>query len=322
MAVNNVWGRIKNAVPGVPVANAYFLSGAGGGFIPFARPDSKIFMVSPSTGNTDKLNVLDGIPYSTLAQVLDPTQPTEALLNSRDIIVLLEDITEVNLQTPAGVNFVRILSPNPVQRYARWKSDNSAHPNIAIRGTGWSIENIYFPGGTAAACVYLQRDATYNGSDSKILNCVFNSGSCAIENNGACSNIEISGCRFINVRGGTATQTGAIVCTGTSQAVATNLDIHDNEFYDCDYNIAHSMSRSMVRNNFFQGTGQDGAATQVIDLTFNAAQGAFNLVMGNYLGKPNANYNNAGGFRSDANTPWVHNFATDQVEYSASGVTA
>ena len=242
-----------------------------------------------------------------------------------DTIILVGPTTfdESGIETPAGVDNVSIIGMGNVPRSTRWRSNNNAaSPHITLRGSGWTIRNVYFAGGTADYCVELLRDATYNSSETRIIDCIFNGGSGHIQSNGGVANVQIRGCRFINARGGTATIPGAIIATSTAQAVPTNWEIIGNRFYNCNDVINCGMSRSMVLHNWFQATGHDGAATRVLCLADVGAgsAGDYNIVAHNFLGVAAAVVYNDDAtlkFQDGANSLWADNYATDQVDYGA-----
>lgn len=237
---------------------------------------------------------------------------------SRDAIFFRGDVNESGLTTPTGIDFVSIIGAGNQPRSNRWRNTaNAAEPHITLRKTGWSLHNIYFAGGTADYAVELLRDATWNSSETRILDCVFNGGSGHIQSNGGVANVIIARNRFINARGGTATTPGAIIGTSTAQAVPTNWVIRDNEFYNCARMIACSMSRSMVYGNKLQSVGHDGEAEDdgKLNLNFNSNQGDYNMVMHNVLGMAAASITEANGYEDGANSVWVDNYADDAVDY-------
>lgn len=254
--------------------------------------------------------------YSTIASAV-------AACVDGDTILLTPgtDYDEKGINTPQGVDFVSIIGMGNQPRSTRWRnSANTASPHITLRGSGWTLRNIYFAGGTADYCVELLRDATYNASESRILGCIFNGGSGHIESNGGVSNVIIDGNRFINARGGSATTPGAIIATSTAQAVPTNWVVSNNMFFNCNDVINCGMSRSLVTRNTFQATGHDGAATRVLclaDVT-NGSPGDYNFVTQNVLGVAGAVvYNNDATlkFQDGANSVWADNYANDAVDY-------
>ncbi len=292
-----------------------FSNGISSFGIPVIGGGVGVFSIPPSKKGIRRVGANQ--KYGTIASAVADCQSGDTIL-----LVGPGDFTESGISTPSGVTNVAIIGMGNVQRSTRWKNSNAAEPFITVNASGWTFWNIYFAGGTAGPCIKLLRDASNNASESRIMSCIFNGGSCHIENTGACSNVRIEGNRFINARGGTATTPGAIVCNGTAQAVATNVQIINNEFYNCQNLIAHSMSRSMVYGNKFQATGHDGAATQVCNLVFNSAQGDYNMVMHNVLGVAGAVvYDNDATlkFQDGGNSVWADNYANDAVDYGLPG---
>lgn len=280
-------------------APAGAIPGLGGGFPMPAKPRGRVLIVGSSQ------------QYGTIASAVSKAIDGDTILLSP-----YADYSEDNISTPTGIDHVTVIGMGNVPRATRWKSPaNAANPFITVNGTGWVFQNIYFAGGTSGPCIKFLRDASHNASEGRVVGCVFNGGSAHIENTGACSNLAILGNRFINARGGTATTPGAIVCNGTAQAVATNLWIEGNQFYDCDAAIAHSMSRSLIKGNFFQAIGHDGAATNTLNLIFNSAQGDYNTVIWNSLGEAVLNIDTGHGFKDGANSVWSGNLVNDQAAY-------
>lgn len=246
-----------------------------------------------------------------------------------DTIVLTgpEDYDESGILTPAGVDNVSIIGSGNVPRSTRWRnSANADEPMITVRGTGWLFQHIYFAGATKQACIRFLKDATYNASESRVLGCVFNGGTCHIEHRAVAvsgnANIRIQGNRFIGARGGDFATPGACVSSGASGVGSTNVQIIDNEFYNCERMIAWAMSRSMIYGNKLQSVGHDGEASDTGKLnigSFDGAAGNYNMVMHNVLGMAAASITNANGFQDGANSVWADNYADDAVDYGVPG---
>lgn|SRR3990167_3863591 len=299
-SLSHILNRPDAAGIGVLAGNVYYNN--GGSAVPLNGPFTL----------RDAL-VVDATNYTATNGLYQTITTAVAAATTGDVIIVAPgDYDEHGISTPASVNFVTIVGTGNQPRACRWRNTaNDAEPFITIRGNGWVLQNMYFAGGTADSCVELLRDATYNASESRILGCVFNGGTQHIEQNGGVANIIIANCRFIGGRGGSATTPGNIVGVSTAQAVPTNWEIVGNHFYNGDNIIACSMSRSLVRGNFIQAVGHDGAATSPLDLIFNSAQGDYNTVIDNYLGAVAANIDTGNGFKDGSNSVWANNFTSD-----------
>jgi len=239
-------------------------------------------------------------------------------LRTGDVVCVIGDITEQSVSTPASIKFVTVVGMGAHQRASRWMGSNVAASYITVNNIGWIFENLYFAGGTAGYSITFQRDATNNASEGRVINCVLNGGSGGIQNVGGCSNMHYLGNRFINIRGGTAADPGAIILASTAQAVPSNCEVAGNRFYNCGKMLAHGMMRSRVAYNEFQAIGNDGTATEVLNLNYetgsrDGAGGVYNWAFMNYLGNTNANITKANGYIGGANSQWPNNYATDQV---------
>ena len=166
-----------------------------------------------------------------------------------------------------------------------WVGDGvTTSPLIKVRGRGWRFENIMFDCPTAAAAIYLERNALsdvseYDASHATIIGCDFRNGKYGIQDVGGNWNIRVEDCDFETLD---ATGGCAIINTSTAVAAPRRWVILFNRFQmdsSTEGNLQHidsPLNGSTIVGNVF-GTVKSTAV--YVDLT----GGASNAVCDNYM---------------------------------------
>lgn len=194
--------------------------------------------------------------------------------------------------------YVTIIGAGPMGRAVGWKSDAAANPCLTLNYKGWNVRNFFFEAPTGAAAIKAVRTASLDASDFVIEDCEFYTGAAGIDLNGAPHSWKVTRCKFRSITGAIAgygwVDTGAIICSSTTQAVPLAAEITNCQFINNKNHIVVPMTDGLIRHNTIQAQGFDITAAKNVDLrrvggaTDNAAR---NQVYQNLFG---GTYSNAG----------------------------
>lgn len=182
---------------------------------------------------------------------------------------------------------------------------------LALRQQGWGVHNILMtPEPTSSTCIELRREENATNPDASHFVATGNrfvgidvTTTYGIRDLGGCSNVQIIGNEFYLC-------TTGIYNAATPIAVPLRWQIIGNRFIDNTNHISMSATDAVVANNVFVTE-----ATTNINLIAVSAQGATNVVTGNYFHNAAADITISDGYTGSATDQWAQNYATDQAVF-------
>ncbi len=308
---DNMWARLKGALPGAAVPNTvaiYDHSGRLGG-LPVR---GTTYYVDPQNGSD--AGDVDGKSWD---RAFASMTPLDTILVNGDVIYLSgvlrqqwvapQDVFDVTIIGVAGRHRQATDGGVPTGGGATWlepDTEVAATPILRLREQGWTIYNIFFNHTAGdAACIKLHRTeaaAAMDASHVTIAGCRFGGGSPAIEDYGGHTNVHIVDCVFHDC-------VYAIRVTNQGIAIPSKWLVEDCHIQPCTNGIVGAWVDSRFRNNYIEKS---------TTTTINAASGNTGLRNSFYLNHFNiaaADFDPAGGVTGNATDAW-HSVLTDAVE--------
>ena len=233
------------------------------------------------------------------------------------VIVVAAEATlaeSVLVPATAPANCTIMGTGNP-HRGPTWASAAAAENCLELRAPGWTIRNIRFQPNTAAAGIYLVREAAdaYAAHHTVIVDCDFDgrwSGLYGIHTYGTPSQVYVLNNVFHELTQGAVA--GAIYIDQAPQANPFLWVVQDNIFWENDNHIFLDDNTCGANGCLFKGNsfflGVNIVATTMIDMRGGTLGG--NVFVENFFG---GEYTHAGGYWENATfaSSWVGNFTTN-----------
>ena len=264
--------------------------------------------------------------FATMGQALTSAATGDVIWMKGDV---REELTGSNLKF--DITIIGALSQHhpdqPSSAYdpgaSMWRppaSPTSSTPLLELRGRGWKFINIAFDCPVDAAAVYAVSNASsgtdeYDASHCTFINCSFQQGLRAFQDNGGLTNVSFIDCRFRILSPSGAC---AIENTSTSVRLPQNWLIQNCTFYGVgagggnECHIDAPLSGSVIRDCTF-------GLVEGTDLYIDLTGGDDNQVTGNLL---EGDYTTA-DYVAGTNDDWTGNFNsnTSETEVGDNGIT-
>lgn len=196
---------------------------------------------------------------------------------------------------------------------------DQALPILQVKARGWRVSGFEFDNPTTSNAVsagiqiYNPSGNTIRGDYLEVDHCLFTGGKAGIRYRDAGTYAHIHDNQFDYMSGTVAGQDGAICSASSAQALGGRWLVENNIFAECvnQMNIAggvRGLNSSVIKGNIFQVDAQATTGVVLIDIR---GGGAGNLVIGNYFGCTEAEYNSGSFVRTNASDEGMGNWAAD-----------